>query len=334
MQKHCLPGALALGIALSALSANAGGIVLPFSSAQPASKQAATAVRPPMSRATTDPIFDKTGGCVASPLPAAPADATRITRQSRYTKGTYQLAYWFQPCTQPNSTLPYKAVLLMEATLTNGTPDESSGVSEAITALSQDGQASPYPKNAVSYLGQPSGNIAKPTTFLVSWLNQRAGSYNVDPSRPVTLLAADASTISTTVLIPVIPTTSTTGSVVPATNWSGVWWNAAEGGQGYTLFQYPSSGTFFTWYGYTDNGQALWYYSSDMKWTSTTTLSGPFSHTSYNGNGALTGAFNPLAVASKQDGTATIQFNGADAATLTYVINGVPHVKQLVRFQL
>ena len=113
---------------------------------------------------------------------------------------------------------------------------------------------------------------------------------------------------------------------VPATNYTDMWYSAAESGWGISFLQHgsPSNQAYAVWYTYDPravdaSGQfkPLWIVMSGGTWTSPTTITGPVYVTNgvpYNQPGGKT--------AQTQVGTFTFSFSSASTGTFAYNIAG------------
>jgi alpha-tubulin suppressor-like RCC1 family protein len=100
---------------------------------------------------------------------------------------------------------------------------------------------------------------------------------------------------------------------------SGVWWNPAEGGRGYTL-EYNGTNLFMATYLYDASGRSTWYGAGPAA-MSGTTFSAPL--TSYSGGQTLTGNFKP-ATQGASPGIISIVFTDATHATMTWPGGTIP----------
>jgi hypothetical protein len=114
---------------------------------------------------------------------------------------------------------------------------------------------------------------------------------------------------------------------------SDLWFNPAESGWGVNLAQQGDT-AFLTLYVYGSDGRPTWYVASAMLGQKTSSAAGDvsFSGDLYATTGpAFSGAFNPNAVVTTRVGTATFDITAGTMGTLTYTVNGIRIVKQLVR---
>ena len=115
--------------------------------------------------------------------------------------------------------------------------------------------------------------------------------------------------------------------VVPATNYSDIWYNPSESGWGVTFTQHAANTVEAVWYTYdprepdpasAGNFKPLWLVMPGGTWTSPTSITGdvyvtlgtPFSQ-----------AWNPNALGVSKVGTFTFSFSGSSNATFTYNIS-------------
>ena len=116
------------------------------------------------------------------------------------------------------------------------------------------------------------------------------------------------------------------GSTTPLFDYTDLWWNPAESGWGFNIIQHPSNVIFGVIYTYDAPNRPMWYVLPGGAWTSSATFTGNL----YRVTGSPGGqAFKAGDVT--QVGTATLLFNGANAATLTYSVDGVQVTKSIVR---
>ncbi len=128
------------------------------------------------------------------------------------------------------------------------------------------------------------------------------------------------------VILPITP-------VVGAADSTDMWWvGPSENGWGVSITQHGRA-QFIVLYVYDAFGQPIWYVLPQGTWNAGNTAftgalyqptSSPFS--SYN-----SGAFLPGGATGASVGTATVTYTSANAATLTYTINGVSGSKSIVR---
>jgi hypothetical protein len=113
---------------------------------------------------------------------------------------------------------------------------------------------------------------------------------------------------------------------------SGLWWNPSESGWGMNVVQ-QSQTLFVTLFVYGSNGTPTWLVGPATTYTSVDS-SGAFifSGALYSTTGPWFGSpvFNPSAVTVTQVGTITIRFPTYASAQVTYSVNGVTVVKNVV----
>jgi cytochrome c553 len=116
------------------------------------------------------------------------------------------------------------------------------------------------------------------------------------------------------------------GPAVPLFNFTDLWWNAQESGWGFNIIQHDSNVIFGVIYTYNVPNRPMWYVLPGGTWTSSTTFTGNlFRVTGSPANMPFRGGD------VAQVGTATLLFNGADNATLTYSVDGVQVTKAIAR---
>jgi len=122
----------------------------------------------------------------------------------------------------------------------------------------------------------------------------------------------------------------------PLTDFSGIWWNAAESGWGLLLHQGPTRQLFGAIFIYGNGGQPDWFTIPSGSWTDSTHYTAEVFHTA--GGAALGQAFNPALVQSTRVGTVTLDFTqtpGTEGTMrLTSTINSVTATKTLTRLRL
>ncbi len=116
--------------------------------------------------------------------------------------------------------------------------------------------------------------------------------------------------------------------IVPAADFSDLWWNPNESGWGLNLVQHPSRVVFGVWYTYELDGTPTWYVIPEGSWTSSTTYTGPLYATL---GPSFTKTFNASQVQPRQVGTATLNFTSASTGTFTYSVDGVSGTKSMQR---
>ncbi len=117
-------------------------------------------------------------------------------------------------------------------------------------------------------------------------------------------------------------------AIVPAADYSDLWWNPNESGWGLNLVQHPSKIIFGVWYTYEFDGTPIWYVIPQGSWTSSTTYTGPLFATL---GPSFTKTFIASQVQPRQVGTATLNFTSASTGTFTYSVDGVSGTKSMQR---
>ena len=117
-------------------------------------------------------------------------------------------------------------------------------------------------------------------------------------------------------------------AVSPSFDFTDLWWNPNESGWGLNIFQHPSRIIFAVWYTYEGDGTRTWYIVPSGSWTDSMTYNGPL----YVTNGpSYTKSFDPNQVQTRQVGSATLHFTGANTGTFAYSIDGVSGTKSMQR---
>jgi lysyl endopeptidase len=114
-----------------------------------------------------------------------------------------------------------------------------------------------------------------------------------------------------------------------AANYTDLWWNAAESGWGISINQQFQT-LFAVWYSYGSDGQPVWYSMSGGTWTSGDTYTGALYRTSA-GQFFGVSSFNANAVTRTAVGSLTLRFSNANAATMSYTVDGVSGSKAITR---
>jgi hypothetical protein len=113
-----------------------------------------------------------------------------------------------------------------------------------------------------------------------------------------------------------------------------LWWNPAESGWGVNLMQQQDT-LFATFFVYGADRQAHWYVASGMQATSLSATSGFFTGPLYETTGPAFAAsfpgFDPSRVTIRQVGTANFSYASPNRGALTYTVDGVSVVKDVVR---
>jgi len=103
------------------------------------------------------------------------------------------------------------------------------------------------------------------------------------------------------------------GTVAPITPASGWWWNASEGGRGYSI-EVANGRMFFAVYTYAADGTALWYISTGTM-TDSTTYTGTLQQ--YAGGQTLGGSYQPATYLGSV-GTIQIYFGASNSAYVVF----------------
>jgi hypothetical protein len=118
-----------------------------------------------------------------------------------------------------------------------------------------------------------------------------------------------------------------TSGAAPAIDYSGVWWNPSESGNGVSITHLANT-VFVAWYAFDTVGKATWYVL-----TCNTGGGNSCSETLYSANGpALGPSFDITRVQLKNIGPATLTFNSNGGARLVYQASGQTITKDFVRF--
>lgn len=113
---------------------------------------------------------------------------------------------------------------------------------------------------------------------------------------------------------------------VPAFDYTDLWWIPAESGWGFNIIQHPSNLIFAVIYTYQVPNRPMWFVLPRCDFTSPTTCTGGL----YRVTGSPPDrAFAPGEVF--QVGNATLLFNGANNAMLTYSVDNVQVTKAIER---
>ena len=116
------------------------------------------------------------------------------------------------------------------------------------------------------------------------------------------------------------------GGTTPLFDYTDLWWKPSESGWGFNIIQHASNNIFGVIYTYDAPNRPMWYVLPGGTWTSSATFTGKlYRVTGSPGNAA----FRPGDVT--EVGTATLLFNGANNATLTYSVDGVQVSKVIER---
>ena len=116
--------------------------------------------------------------------------------------------------------------------------------------------------------------------------------------------------------------------IAPAFDYTDMWWNPNENGWGLNLTQHPTRVIFGVWYTYEADNTPVWYILPSGSWTNSTTYTGPLYVTS---GPPFSGPFDASRVETRQVGTATLTFSGANNGTFAYTVDGVNGSKAITR---
>ncbi len=118
-----------------------------------------------------------------------------------------------------------------------------------------------------------------------------------------------------------------TSGAAPATDYSGVWWNPNESGNGASITHLADT-VFVAWYVFDTIGKPTWYVL-----TCNTNGGNSCSDTLYSANGpVLAATFDSSRVQLKNIGPATLSFGSSGNARLAYQASGQTITKDFVRF--
>ena len=118
-------------------------------------------------------------------------------------------------------------------------------------------------------------------------------------------------------------------AIVPAANYSDLWWNANESGWGLNIVQHTSNLVFAVWFVYASNDSPTWYTFTNGTWVSPTTYTGQVFATT--GPAASSATFNGSSVTVRQAGVGTLTFSDSSHGTFSYTIDGVTGQKAITR---
>jgi hypothetical protein len=111
------------------------------------------------------------------------------------------------------------------------------------------------------------------------------------------------------------------------TEYTDLWWNPDESGQGYAIVQ-QGNVIFFAWYGYDASGNTTWYTIPNCPLLTPAECTGRV----YTATGpALGPTFDRSRVAPQEVGSATLRFSDANTALLSYTINCVSGLNRIAR---
>ena len=115
---------------------------------------------------------------------------------------------------------------------------------------------------------------------------------------------------------------------VPQFDYTDLWWNPHESGWGFNIIQHASNTIFGVIYTYDAPNRPMWFVLPGGAWTSSTTFTGKLYRVAAR---PPTQPFDVPSVLPTEVGTATLLFNGANNATLTYSVDGVQVSKAIER---
>ena len=116
------------------------------------------------------------------------------------------------------------------------------------------------------------------------------------------------------------------GGTTPLFDYTDLWWNPSESGWGFNIIQHQSNVIFGVIYTYDAPNRPMWYVLPGGAWTSSATFTGKLYRVTGSPGNAPFRAGDVTEV-----GNATLLFNGANNATLTYSVDGVQVSKVIER---
>jgi hypothetical protein len=119
--------------------------------------------------------------------------------------------------------------------------------------------------------------------------------------------------------------------VMPAVNYTDLWWNPSESGWGINIVQGPTNLIFATWFVYDREGRPTWYTLQPGRWEGGRIYRGPIYKTS---GPWLGGAFNPSSVTETVVGTGQLYFSSFDSAYFSYAVEGITGAKTITRLPI
>lgn len=141
-----------------------------------------------------------------------------------------------------------------------------------------------------------------------------AGIYNIDITGVVEIAGTMVETAES-LSIPLVVTAkagSTTGNV-PSISYAGHWWDEADIGAGFMIWQSDRDAMLLTWFTYALDGKAAWYSLQGGSWVSSTRYEGPLYRTTRQANANAPHAVpTPFLNTSVSVGTAALDFSGPD----------------------
>jgi hypothetical protein len=150
------------------------------------------------------------------------------------------------------------------------------------------------------------------------------GRFDVAYKAALSKFLAPSASPSASLTVPASSGSTGTG-IVPALNYSALWWNPSESGWGMSITQHDSR-LFAAWYVYGPDGSPQWIVMPGGTWTSTTSITGDLYATSGPPSAQ---PFDTTLVTNVKVGTATIAFSAVDRAVLSYAVNGVAGTKAI-----
>jgi hypothetical protein len=117
------------------------------------------------------------------------------------------------------------------------------------------------------------------------------------------------------------------GSTLPATDYSGLWWNPKESGWGFALTRQADM-SFATIYTYDADGKPVWYTASSCPIVGSGCSGSLYSVT---GGTPLTTVWNATNLAVTPVGTLNLNFTNANSGSMSFTINGVSGSKAIER---
>jgi serine protease len=120
----------------------------------------------------------------------------------------------------------------------------------------------------------------------------------------------------------------TAGSRAAATNYSDLWWNAAEDGWGIN-FAHQGDIIFATWFTYDNSGAPAWLVSDGLRRTAPGTYTGPLYATTGRRPQDINGTDSIITATNL--GSMTVTFQDGERATLSYTVAGTSGTKQITR---
>jgi cytochrome c553 len=120
---------------------------------------------------------------------------------------------------------------------------------------------------------------------------------------------------------------ATPAAIVPAFDFSDLWWNPDESGWGLNLVQHASNNVFGVMYTYEAPNRPLWLVIPGGTWTSSLVFTGSI----FRVTGPLASAFDPAKVNVTPVGIATLTFSDRDNGVLSFTLNGAQVTKTITR---